>query len=175
MNAERSTGSFHRVFIGVGSNTGDRKAHIDAAVGHLKEIPDTKVVARSELKEYAAEGVKTPQGDFLNGIVVLETELLPLDLLEKLQIIERKMGRSTKGDRQPRPIDLDILSFDGDVVIQGKTLSVPHPRMHERRFVLEPFVEIAPDWVHPKFKKTARELLAALADPNEDRHVHAST
>ena len=101
--------------------------------------------------------------------------LLPLDLLEKLQIIERKIGRSTKGDLAPRPIDLDILTFGQDVIIQGKTLSIPHPRLHERIFVLRPLAQLQPDWMHPKLKKTASELLAALTQSDENHSVSSRT
>ena len=156
----------HRVLVAFGSNTGDRLQNIEKSLAFIREIPTTQIRAQSQFKEYPAYGVAEPQPPFLNGVLILETELLPLDLLEKLQIIERRLGRNQKGDMAPRPIDLDILSFGEGVFIAGKTLTVPHPRLHERRFVLEPIVEILPDWVHPRLKKTARELLHELEREN---------
>jgi len=170
MNDILSSGS-HEAIIGLGSNVGERKNHIQEALRLIAEIPTTRVARVSSLAEYAAEGVAEPQPDFLNGIAILETELLPIDLLEKLQIIERRIGRQTKGDNAPRPIDLDILSFGQNVVLHGKTLTLPHPEMHERKFVLKPLVEVKPDWMHPKLKKTASDLLKELENPNENRPV----
>ncbi len=161
---------YHRVFIGIGSNVGDRKAHIENAIAAIREIPETRVLRRSEPSSYRAEEVASPQAEFLNCVAEIETDLLPLDLLEKFQIIERKLGRQSKGDKAPRPIDLDILTYDADVVIRGKTLFIPHPRLHLRRFVLEPIGQIAPEWVHPQLKKTAQELLEALS-ANENHPV----
>lgn len=160
--SDRLSKSLRTALVAFGSNTGDRDANIRKAMDLVREIPETRVLEVSAFREYPAEGVFEPQPDFLNGVLRLETELLPLELLEKFQIIERRLGRSTKGDRAPRAIDLDILSYGNDVIITGKTLSIPHPRLHERRFVLEPLSEIAPDWMHPKLKKTAKELLAGL-------------
>lgn len=152
-------GAIQSVYVGVGSNTGDRQENIRKALALIREIPSTRIQKESELTEYAAEGVPEPQPAFLNGVILLQTELLPLDLLEKLQIVERRLGRATKGDLAPRPVDLDILSYGPDVVFTGKTLTIPHPKLHERRFVLEPLARLDPAWVHPKLKKTAQELL----------------
>ncbi len=163
--------SKHEALIGIGSNAGDRKAQVDEALRLITEIPTTKIIKVSSLKDFPAEGTPEPQAEYLNGVAILETELLPLDLLEKLQIIERRIGRSSKGDLAPRPIDLDILSFGQEVLLQGKTLTLPHPRLHERKFVLVPLVEIKPGWVHPKLKKTAAELLGALENPDANRSL----
>ena len=131
----------------------------------LREIPETEIQAESAFSEYPAAENAEGQSPFLNGVIRIETELPPLELLHKLQVIERKMGRSAKGDSSPRPIDLDILSLGEGVLFEGKNLTVPHPKIHQRRFVLEPLVEIEPDWKHPKLGKTAKELLEELCPP----------
>lgn len=157
------------VWIALGTNQGDKQTNLSKALEFIGEIPETSVKAQSDFKEYPAQEASEGQEPFLNGVIRLETELLPLELLHKLQVIERKMGRSSKGDGAPRTIDLDVVSYDQDVVFEGKTLTVPHPRLHERLFVLEPLAQIDPDWKHPKFGKTAQELLREL---NEDSQNH---
>ena len=158
-----SSKSIQVAFIGLGSNLGDREANVQIALDLIAQVPDTRVRRHSRLFNFAAQDVPEPQANYLNSVVWVETELGPLDLLEKLQIIERKLGRATKEDRAARPIDLDILSYGEEVVFRGKTLVIPHPRLHQRKFVLQPLVEICPDWMHPRLKKTARELLALLS------------
>ncbi len=104
-----------------------------------------------------------PQGQYMNGAALVETELEAGQLLESLQTIEHELGRRRSVRWGPRTIDLDILLY-GEEVIEEDALQIPHPRMHERRFVLEPLCEIAPGARHPKLKKTIRELCAACAD-----------
>jgi 2-amino-4-hydroxy-6-hydroxymethyldihydropteridine diphosphokinase len=152
----------HVAYVALGSNMGDRQAHLERALKLIAEIKETVVKKTSKFKSTQPEGVSEGQEDYLNGVTCLETELGPIDLLEKLQIIERKMGRMQKGNKASRPIDLDILIYDNDVIIKGKTLTIPHSRLHERRFVLEPLADLAPDWVHPVAKKTASKLLEDL-------------
>lgn len=152
----------HSVYVAVGTNQGDLDAHIQTAVDLIKEIPDTVVDGRSTFRDYAPEDAASGQADYRNGVLHIKTDLGPLDLLHKLQVIERRMGRSSKGDGAPRVIDLDILSYGNEVIIQGKSLTVPHPRIAQRLFVLEPLAELAPDWKHPKSGRTASELLAAF-------------
>ncbi len=150
-------------FVAIGTNQGDLAANIQTAIDLIKEIPDTEVQVQSSYKEYAPEeGGASGQPDYRNGVIRIRTELGPLDLLHKLQVIERRMGRASKGDGASRPIDLDILSYGQEVIIHGKTLTVPHPRLTSRLFVLEPLAEIAPDWIDPKSGRTAAELLADL-------------
>lgn len=138
-----------RAFVGLGSNLGDREATILRALARLQEEPELLVVRVSKLRETDPVGyVDQPQ--FLNGVVQLETELPAGDLLTRLLTIERELGR-TRGEGPPlgpRTIDLDLLLY-GEEIISQEGLQVPHPRMHERRFVLEPLAEVAPDLAIP--------------------------
>lgn len=145
-------------FIGVGSNLGDRKAHIERALELLKETNEIKIEKTSSWVETQPVG-GPPQDPYLNGAIQIETELLPLELLSRLKNVERRLGRMKAERDAPRQIDLDILLYGDSVFFEGKTLVIPHPRMAERRFVLEPLAEIAPDLVHPKLQKTVRVLL----------------
>lgn len=144
-------------FIAIGSNLGDRQANIDKALGFLKEHEDIQMVAVSNFIETDPEG-GLAQPKFLNGAIQIKTDLLPLDLLSQLKMIERRLGRVKGEPNAPRPLDLDILFYDDVVIVEGKTLTLPHPRIASRLFVLKPLLEIAPDFVHPRLKKTVREL-----------------
>lgn len=149
--------------VGLGSNLGDREAHLSRAVEELRLLPQTRLLALSSWLENPPVG-GPPQGLFLNGVARIETELEPRPLLEKLQEIERKLGRLPGGVRWgPRIIDLDLLSY-GDLLLDEPGLTLPHPRMHERRFVLTLLVTIAPDWRHPRLGTTAAQLLRTLDD-----------
>jgi 2-amino-4-hydroxy-6-hydroxymethyldihydropteridine diphosphokinase len=149
------------VFLGIGSNAGDRQANIQRATELLKEDKDFTVRAVSECIETEAIG-GPPQGRFLNGVIEVETDLLPLQVLSRVKAIERWLGRVKDKPNAPRPMDLDILFYDDVVIVDGKTLTVPHPRLADRYFVLKPLSEIAPDWVHPRLGKTVRELYEGL-------------
>ena len=146
------------VYISLGSNVGDRSANLRGTTERLGEVGLVK--AKSGF--YETEPVELrDQPWFLNSVVALDTNLTPVELLKKVLAIEHEMGRIRTRDKGPRSIDIDILLF-GDQLIEERGLKIPHPAMHQRRFVLEPLAEIAPEVVHPQLRKTARELLAAL-------------
>ncbi len=150
------------VFIGLGSNIGDRKKNIAEAINLLSNSPDVKLEKTSSL--YITEPIGYVGQDwFLNSVVEITTSLSPRDLLYQCQAIEEQMGRVRTMQWGPRIIDLDIILY-GDEVIEDDELIIPHPNMHKRRFVLLPLVEIAPDVLHPKLNKTASELLQVLKD-----------
>ena len=147
--------------IGLGSNLGDREAYLRWAVERLERLPESRLLRTSRWIETVPVGGPV-QGMFLNGVAQIETELQPRRLLEHLQEIEQTLGRPAGHARWgPRVIDLDLLSYD-DRILEGPDLILPHPRLHERSFVLLPLAEIAPDWKHPRTGKTARELLQTL-------------
>jgi len=151
------------VYLSLGSNLGDRATNLRTAIEHLGELG--AVVGRSSL--YETEPVEMErQPWFLNCVVTIETELMPKQFLARTITIEQKMGRRRTQPKGPRTIDIDILLFGGSVV-DTSALTIPHPAMHERRFVLEPLAEIAPELRHPVFKKTVREMLAALPPKND--------
>lgn len=146
------------VYLSLGSNIGDRATRLHEAIERLGTLGEVVKVSSF----YDTEPVEfTRQEWFLNCAVALETEKLPKQLLAAVLRIEREMGRRRTIAKGPRVIDIDVLLF-GSCVIDTPQLSVPHPAMHERRFVLEPLAEIAPETRHPVFKKTVRELLDAL-------------
>jgi len=145
-------------YLSLGSNVGDRTANLRAAIDRLAEAGQVQAVSAF----YETEPVDVlDQPWFLNCVVAVETEMPPRGLLNLALAIERAMGRHRTREKGPRTIDIDILLF-GSRVIDEPGLRIPHPAMHERRFVLEPLAEIAPGVLHPTLKKTARELLAQL-------------
>ena len=150
------------VYLGIGSNLGDRQANFDRAQALLKEHEDIQILAVSQVIETEPEG-GADQPKFLNGAIKLKTDLLPLDLLTQLKMIERRLGRAKHESNTPRTIDLDILFYDDVVILEGKSLTLPHPRIANRSFVLGPLLELAPDLIHPRLKKTVRELYEALS------------
>jgi 2-amino-4-hydroxy-6-hydroxymethyldihydropteridine diphosphokinase len=146
------------VYLSLGSNIGDREHNLRAAIRKLAEIGEVSAVSSL----YETEPVEfTAQPWFLNCAVALRTNLAPETFLSRVLEIEREMGRQRTQPKGPRIIDIDILLF-GDLILSSPELSVPHPAMHQRRFVLEPLAEIAPDAPHPVLKQSVREMLQAL-------------
>jgi 2-amino-4-hydroxy-6-hydroxymethyldihydropteridine diphosphokinase len=146
------------VYLGLGSNMGDRKENLDKAIGYLSQ----RVRVAEVSSVYDTEPVGNPeQPRFLNMVCQAKTMLKPKDLLVLAKGIERKMGRMPGKPNSPRPIDIDIL-FYGDEVIDMPELVIPHPRLTQRAFVLVPLAEIAPTLVHPVHGKNIKQLLGEL-------------
>lgn len=154
-----------RVYIGMGANLGDPPAQLAAAQRALDEAPGTRVVARSALyrtEPWGAKASDAGEPEFWNAVVAVETALAPEELLAVCAAIERSMGRRDPREG-PRAMDLDLLLW-GARVMRTPQLTLPHPRLRERRFVLAPLAEVAPDARHPEDGRTMRELLAACTD-----------
>lgn len=159
-----------RVFIGIGSNLGDRASYYREAIDRIARLPETRIVRQSSI--YETEPVGDLKGAFLNGVIQIQTKLPPDVLMRRLLAIERQIGRKRPSRRksaarsrpQPRVIDLDLLFFDKETLETG-ALTIPHPRLHERRFVLAPMAELAPMLIHPKLNVSISDLLAGLKSP----------
>lgn len=135
-----------RAAIALGSNIGDSREILEAAIATLAKTPGIVLEAKSHW--YKTKAVGPPQPDYLNGCVIVRIFMLPQLLLETLLAIEQKFGRVRQERWGPRTLDLDLLLYD-DLIVDTPTLQIPHPRMRERAFVLVPLTEIAPDWVEP--------------------------
>lgn len=153
-----------RVFIGVGSNLGNRQAYHQKALDLMAGLSRTSIVCCSSL--YETEPIGEAKNWYVNSVVELETALSPQQLLSHLQKIELALGRKRTKKWASRTIDLDILLFDKQIVHEEQ-LQIPHPEMHRRRFVLLPLSELAPQLVHPLLGATVAELLAGLADDKQ--------
>jgi 2-amino-4-hydroxy-6-hydroxymethyldihydropteridine diphosphokinase len=146
------------VYLSLGSNVGDREAHLHEAIARLRKVG--QIVSVSSF--YETEPVEvTNQGWFLNCAVTLETEKTARQLMAAILRIEHEMGRERLQKKGPRIIDVDIVLF-ADKIVDSTEVTVPHPAMHDRRFVLQPLAEIAPEARHPISKKTVREMLEEL-------------
>ncbi len=152
-------------FIGFGSNLGNRIDFCDRAVTLLSLLPHSRLDGVSSLYETEPvnDGAAPGPDWFLNGVVQIETNIAPNSLLEVCREIERALGRDPENRKGPRTLDLDLLLYD-NCVIEDPALTIPHPRLHERRFVLAPLADLAPDRQHPVIGLSLRELLSQVTD-----------
>lgn len=146
------------VYLGLGANLGNREKNIEIALRELNKI--AKVIKVATIIETDPVGTHHPE-KYLNTALEIQTELNPTELIIRLEEIEHKMGRVRRERNEPRQVDLDILLYS-NLTINTPPLQIPHPRMHKRRFVLEPLAEIAPDTIHPTTNKTISQLLKEL-------------
>lgn len=168
-------------YVGLGANLGDRAAQLEAAVRALDASPGITVEAVSPVYEGAAHTLgPEPQPPYLNAVAALRTDLAPDDLLALFLRLEREAGRERRTRWEARPLDLDLLLY-GDDEVQTGALTVPHPRLAERRFVLQPLADLAPGLLVPGYGVPVRDLLAACPDPvslqplDIDLHVTSTT
>lgn len=151
----------HTVYIGLGANIGEPLQQLESAIAHLNTV--LHVTKRSPIYLSRPLG-KLDQPNFYNMVVEAATDLTPTALMEILLNLETAMGRQRRFINEPRPIDLDLLFF-GQQILKSERLCIPHPRLHERDFVLQPLADIAPHWRHPSFSKTISELLPGVSTP----------
>ena len=160
----------HQVYIGIGSNIGDKKENFLEAIDRIGKLPDTRVIKESSL--YESEPLGESKDWYINGAIEIETKFKPDALLEKFKNIERAMGRKKVKKRWgARIIDLDILLYDA-AVVKKKTLRIPHPELPNRKFVLIPLSEIAPQVIHPELGVTISELLINVKDEKKIHLYH---
>jgi 2-amino-4-hydroxy-6-hydroxymethyldihydropteridine diphosphokinase len=148
-----------RAYVGLGSNLGDRAAHLLLGLSALSRLPKTHLLRLSPV--YETDPVGPPQPPYLNMVAELETELSPKGLLAEMLRVEKALGRERRERWGPRTLDLDLLLY-GDLVLEEAGLSVPHPRLHERAFVLVPLLDLLPEGRHPLLGQSFAELLASL-------------
>lgn len=146
-------------YLALGTNLGDRRANLRAAADAVVATPGVRGAELSPIYETAPVGGPDGQGDYLNAAMRIDTDLPPRDLLDTLLCIEQSLGRERRERWGPRVIDLDLLLYD-DLSIDEPGLTLPHPRMYERAFVLRPLADLAPDLVHPVLGQTIVELLS---------------
>jgi len=152
----------HSVFIGLGANQGEKIKNCEQAIEAILKIEGICLIGQSSWYSSEPWG-KECQEWFINGVIQIKTDLNPYALLTNVKHIEKRLGRKNHDHWGARSIDIDILFYD-DLTVKKPELEIPHPRIPERNFVLIPFVEIAPHFVHPVLKKTIRELLQKTSD-----------
>ena len=152
----------HSVFIGLGSNQGEKIKNCEQAIKEILTSEGDRLISRSSWYSTEPWG-REDQDWFVNGVIQVSTDLCPDELLMKLKEIEKRLGRAQREKWGPRVIDIDILFYD-DLSCASPEMEIPHPRMWERNFVLIPCAEIAPQFVHPVLKKTIKELLDTSPD-----------
>lgn len=152
----------NRAFLGLGSNLGERIFYIDNALRAIKRLKDTSIAKSSSVYETDPWGNEN-QEKFLNCVIEIETGLNPDQLLNELKAIEKRLGRTGGGKWSEREIDIDILFFEDEIILNEK-INIPHGQIEKRRFVLVPMNELAPDFIHPVFKKTMSQLLKETGD-----------
>ncbi len=164
--------STETVFIAFGSNQGNRQDFCDRAIALLKLLPHSQLTGLSSYYETEPVDMEGDKDDmwFYNGVVRIETQLQPEHLLAICQETERGLGRDPHDRNCSRTIDLDLL-FYGQQVIDTSQLTIPHPHLHQRRFVLMPMAELDPDWVHPQLHQTIQFLLDNLTDVHQVRKL----
>lgn len=160
----------HKAFVALGSNLQDPSAQITQCFADMARIPETDLIARSSLYRSAPVGCEE-QADFINAVAELATNLTPQKLLQELFEIEHRHGRQRRTQNAPRTLDLDLLSFD-ELIMAERHLTLPHPRMHERAFVLMPLCEISPNYVIPGKGRASEYLLNCRAQTIS--RVHAA-
>lgn len=149
------------VYIALGSNLFDKSANLEKSIDILSGLNQVEIVQTSTFLMTKAQGFDT-ENDFVNAVIEIKTKLYPEHLLQELLAIEQRLGRErVSSGYTDRPIDLDIVAF-GDILYESEALTIPHPEMHKRDFVLRPMCEIAPNWRHPKLNKSATLLLSEL-------------
>ena len=151
--------------LALGSNLGDREATLSAALAAIDAVEGVRLLRASRWHRSEPVGGPPGQGEYLNGAAIVETSLAPQELLNEMQAVEQQFGRERTVHWGPRTLDVDLLLLE-DQIIDTPELTIPHPRMAGRRFVLEPAIEIAADWVHPGLARTLAALRAEL-DPVE--------
>ncbi len=164
--AVRISRRWHKAYLSIGSNLGDKEGHLDFAIDQLNALPDTKVTAVSDFIVTEPYG-NVDQDDFLNGALEIQTLKTPEELLESLMSIEKQAGRERLIHWGPRTLDIDILFYD-DVIVMTEDLKIPHVEIPKRQFVLEPLAAIAPYHIHPVYRKAVVELLEELNARCED-------
>lgn len=153
---------WHKAYLSIGSNMGDKEGHLDFAIDQLNALPDTKVTAVSDFIVTAPYG-GVEQDDFLNGALEIETLKTPEELLETALSIEKETGRERLIHWGPRTLDIDILFYD-DAIVMTENLKIPHVEIPKRTFVLEPLSTIAPFHMHPVYHKSVVQMLEELQD-----------